>query len=273
MPLIRFPNCKVNLGLHITGRREDGYHNLETVFYPLPLTDILEMIRWPEGPSRLDVTGETVPGPATDNICLKAWNLLKADYPQLPPVQIHLHKLLPLGAGLGGGSADGAFALQMMNELFRLELSREDLIRYALQLGSDCPFFILNQPCVAKGRGEIMTPVQLDLSAYQWVLVNPRLHSSTAEAFRGVKPAPLATPLEEIISRAPDTWKGHLRNDFEDSLFPLYPEMAAIKEALYAAGAIYASMSGSGSTIYGLFPKGAQPVLDFPAHYWIKQIP
>lgn len=271
--MIRFPNCKVNLGLHITGRREDGYHNLETVFYPLPLTDILEIIRVPEGPVRLQVTGVSIPGTETENICIRAWELLKADYPAIPPVHMHLHKLLPLGAGLGGGSADGAFALQMMNELFRLELSREDLVRYALRLGSDCPFFLLNQPCVARGRGEIMTPVQLDLSAYQWVLVNPGVHSSTAEAFRGVKPAPAAIPLEEIISRPPAAWKDQLRNDFEDSLFPLYPEMAAIKEALYAAGAIYASMSGSGSTLYGLFPRDAKPSLNLPAHYWIKQIP
>jgi 4-diphosphocytidyl-2-C-methyl-D-erythritol kinase len=269
--LILFPNCKINLGLHILRKREDGYHDLQTVFYPVSLQDALEVVRHPSPSTDIEYSGSGLPvqGNLSDNICIKAYQCLKLDFPDLPPVKMHLHKTIPMGAGLGGGSADGAFALLLLNKKFNLGLSEEQLLQYALQLGSDCPFFIRNKPCFATGRGEKMEDLALDLSAYKFVLVNPGIHVPTGWAFSQLVPADRST-LKPIVLTPIETWKHTLTNDFEGPVSQKYPEIAAIKTALYKAGAEYASMTGSGSTVYGIFPKEAEPQLSFPAHYFVK---
>lgn len=265
--MIVFPNCKINLGLHITRKRPDGYHDLETVFYPLPLRDALEITTQPptsnEHPE-LILTGLPVNGSPADNLCVKAWQLLKTDFPQLLPVQLHLHKAIPMGAGLGGGSADAAFTLQLLDRKFKLGLTREQLLDYALRLGSDCPFFILNQPCLATGRGEQLQAIELDLSAWSFLLVYPEVHINTGWAFGQITPAPLPIPLIDIIRQPVPTWKDSLVNDFEAPVCRQHSALAHIKEKLYTAGAAYASMTGSGSSFYGIFPRGKAPRDLFP---------
>ncbi|MES1160837.1 MAG: 4-(cytidine 5'-diphospho)-2-C-methyl-D-erythritol kinase, partial [Bacteroidota bacterium] len=255
--MLSFPNCKINLGLRILRRREDGFHDLETVFYPLAVKDALESIR-SEKPG-FTSTGLSIPGEASSNLCLKAWHLLKKDFPQLPAVHIHLHKNIPIGAGLGGGSADGAFMLQLLNRQFRLELSTERLMGYAGQLGSDCPFFILNKPCLAEGRGEKLEPISLDLSGYSLALVNPGIHIGTAWAFSQCTPSGEGPSIRGIIAAPVDTWKGQLVNAFEAPVLRAHPGLKRIKEKLYQAGAIYASMTGSGSSFFGIFAKENVP--------------
>ena len=251
--MIHFPNCKINLGLSILAKRTDGYHELETVFYPIALKDALEII--PSDTLQLTSSGIPVPGDTTQNLCLKAYHLLKKDFPQLPPVQMHLHKHIPMGAGLGGGSSDGSAALVVFNKLFSLGLSTTQLIDYASQLGSDCPFFILNKACHATGRGELLSPIPLDLSSYQFVLVHPGKHISTAWAFQQLTPHTKPESIESIISKPIGEWKNQLFNDFEIPVFKAEPTLAHIKNELYHLGAIYASMSGSGSSLFGIFPK------------------
>jgi 4-diphosphocytidyl-2-C-methyl-D-erythritol kinase len=304
--MLSFPNCKINLGLQILNKREDGYHNLATVFYPVQWRDVIEVIRrddsWqmaddgktlsgvegsdahPERSRRVkqssdnDIhfssTGLTITGDEANNLCIKAYHLLKKDFPSLPSVEMHLHKTIPMGAGLGGGSADGAFTLKLLNDKFQLGLTQQQLIDYALQLGSDCPFFILNKPCYATGRGEILEPVALDLSAYQFVIVNPGIHVNTGWAFaqlqlqgsgRSERPDP-----KSIIQQPITTWKHQLINDFEQPVFKAHPQIAAIKQQLYDAGALYASMTGSGSTVFGVFEK--KQILDFSFKYLMKII-
>jgi 4-diphosphocytidyl-2-C-methyl-D-erythritol kinase len=259
--VVLFPNCKINLGLNIIRKREDGYHDLETVFYPIALKDALEAIRTGEQGIRFNSSGLTVAGNPDDNLCVKAYRLLKQDFPEIGGIEMHLHKQIPMGAGLGGGSADGAFALLLLNRLFALQLSEEQLIRYALQLGSDCPFFILNKPCLATGRGEIMRPVTLDLSPYRFLLINPGIHVSTARAFAGIQPHTPTQSVADIIQLPISQWKDLLVNDFEKNVAGAYPEVTAIKEELYAKGALYASMTGSGSTVYGIFEKTSRAVI------------
>ena len=265
--MVLFPPAKINLGLRILRKRSDGYHDLSTVFYPIGLTDVLEILPGTGTESELRVTGIVPPGGPDDNLCIKAWKLLKADFPQLPPVYLHLHKNIPTGAGLGGGSADGAFALRGLNEKYNLGLSRAQLITYAAQLGSDCPFFIYNEPCSGEGRGEILSPLSLSLKGYHLVLVNPGIHISTKEAFAGVVPNQEVRPVAEILAQPIEQWQGELINDFEASIFPNHPEIARIKQQLIDAGAVYASMSGSGSTVYGIF-KQDPGQLEFPADYF-----
>lgn len=255
--MIRFPNCKINLGLFITNRRNDGYHDLETVFYPVPLQDALEMIASNE--SSIHLTGKTVTGNNQDNLVWKALQLLKQDFPgKIGAFEIHLHKAIPMGAGMGGGSADGAFALDILNELCSLELSKEQLAGYALQLGSDCPFFIYNTPQFASGRGEKMQPVLVDLSQYSLQLVCPDVHVATGKAFSMITPRPAPFDLRTIDELPVGEWKDHISNDFEAPIFQQHPVLAEIKQKLYDAGAIYASMSGSGSTVFGIFEKGVK---------------
>lgn len=268
--MIAFPNCKINLGLHILQKRTDGFHDIETVFYPFPLTDALEIIQSTEPHSTLDTSGITIDALAEDNICFKAYALLKKDFPQLPAVKMHLHKTIPAGAGLGGGSADGAFALQMLNKKFSLGLPQETLINYALQLGSDCPFFVLNRPCVAGGRGELLEPIALDLTAYSIVLVNPGIHVNTGRAFSQVQLNPKPASLKSVITRPVSEWRSALINDFEAPVFKEYPEIREIKESFYKKGALYASMTGTGSTVYALFEKERLPSFNFPDHYFIS---
>lgn len=251
--MLLFPNCKINLGLHILNKREDGFHNLETVFYPISINDALEIIPAADTDLHFSQTGLTVDGNEADNICVKAYHLLKKDFLQLPGIKMHLHKAIPMGAGLGGGSADGAFALQLLNTTFKLQLTQQQLINYALQLGSDCPFFIINQPCFATGRGEIMEPVSLDLSAYKIAIINPGIHVNTGWAFSQLTPAVPAKSIQQIITQPVQTWKDELKNDFEDVVFAAHPLIKSIKETLYNSGALYAAMSGSGSTVFGIF--------------------
>lgn len=263
--MVLFPNAKINLGLNVVQKRPDRYHNLETVFYPVSVKDALEAI--PSAEMAFHISGLPVSGNTDDNLCLKAYYLLKKDFTDLPPVSIHLHKAIPMGAGLGGGSADGAFMLAMLDKQFELHLTQQQLIDYALQLGSDCPFFIINKPCFATSRGENLLPVQADLSAYKIILVNPGIHISTKEAFSNLKPEIPKKSIRQIINQPVSTWKDELINDFEMNVFKLFPEIKEIKDYLYNAGAIYASMTGSGSIVYGIFEANAQVNLSFPENY------
>ncbi|MDE3252728.1 MAG: 4-(cytidine 5'-diphospho)-2-C-methyl-D-erythritol kinase [Bacteroidota bacterium] len=257
--MVVFPNCKINLGLNIIRKREDGYHDLETVFYPLSLRDALEAIRSPDSTGNNGIhftqSGILIPGDHSTNLCVKAWHLLRKDFPQMGPVTCHLHKVIPMGAGLGGGSADGAFMLQLLNQLYHLGMEEKDLREYALQLGSDCPFFISNTPCFATGRGEILEPYPIDLSAYRIILVNPGIHISTAQAFAGIQPTRPGVSISRILQQPVAEWRDQLFNDFEKSLSQIHSKLAAIKTALYDQGAVYASLTGTGSTVYGLFDK------------------
>lgn len=251
--MISFPPCKINLGLNVISKRSDGYHNLETCFYPAPLADALEIL--PAETLSFHVSGNAIPGDAADNLCLKAYRLLQKDF-GLKPVTIFLHKVIPSGAGLGGGSSDGAHTLRLLNNLFKLNLTIEKLKRYALQLGSDCPFFIEDKPMLGTGRGEVLTEVSVDLSGKFLVLVKPKIHVSTAEAYGGVTPAVPLTRIKDILeTQSVGAWRDVLMNDFEKSVFGKYPQIGVIKEKLYQHGALYASMSGSGSSVFGLFEK------------------
>jgi 4-diphosphocytidyl-2-C-methyl-D-erythritol kinase len=218
-------------------------------------------------PSGIHIDGNT-----KDNICVKAWHLLKKDFPELPPVLMHLHKVIPTGAGLGGGSSDGAFTLQILNRLFDLNIPEPVLSAYALQLGSDCPFFLLNQPCFAQGRGESLEPISLDLTGYEILLIHPGIHISTAKAFSSVIPRIPEKSVYGVVQQPVSNWRRELVNDFEESLFPLFPELKEIKESLYAAGAVFASMTGSGSAVYGLFEKGKMPAPAFKEGYRIFRL-
>lgn len=270
--MVFFPNCKINLGLNIIGKRADGYHAIETLFYPIAVTDVLEAVRGAEEGIRFRSTGLAIAGNTSDNLCVKAYHLLQKDFPDLLPVQMHLHKAIPTGAGLGGGSANGAFALKLLNKMGNLALSTEQLMGYALQLGSDCPFFILNQPCFATGRGEIMEPVTLDLSAYRFVIVHPGIHISTAAAFARIHPAQPAKSVREIVQQPVATWKNELVNDFEEAVFASQPVIASLKQELYQQGALYASMTGSGSAVYGIFHKESRPLHVFDPNWHFFEI-
>lgn len=251
-------------------KRSDGFHDLETVFYPLPLTDALEVIT----PGTLTFTGSgiAIPGNTADNLCLKAWQLLKKDFPELPEVNIHLHKHIPIGAGLGGGSADAAFILQLLNNRFQLALTEEQLISYAAILGSDCPFFIRNKPCYATGRGEILEPLALNLDTWSFLLIYPGIHVNTGWAFGRITPKVPEQSLRNSILEPVENWKTTISNDFEAPVFSAHPELAVVKETLYAHGAVYATMSGSGSAMVGLFPKGKIPDITFDAGYKVFQV-
>lgn len=270
--MLLFPNCKINIGLNIIRKREDGFHDLETIFYPIKKQfEALEILQvysentmdqqavktthQPSAAVNFSITGLTIAGDSSNNLCVKAYHLLKKDFPNLPAIQMHLHKVIPMGAGLGGGSADGAFALQLLNDKFELGLLQNQLIDYALQLGSDCPFFIYNQPCFGQGRGEILTPIELDLSAYYMVLVNPNIHINTGWAFGHIKPQQPKKSLKELIQQPIQDWKHTIINDFEAAVILAHPTTADIKNKLYTLGATYAAMSGSGSTFFGLFEK------------------
>jgi 4-diphosphocytidyl-2-C-methyl-D-erythritol kinase len=281
--MIVFPGCKINLGLRILNKREDGFHNLATVFYPLPLREALEIIRNNDQDNKesihFSMSGNAVDGNTADNLCVKAYHLLKKDFPELPAVKMHLHKAIPMGAGLGGGSADAAFTLKLLNEKFQLDLSTELLISYSLQLGSDCPFFIMDRPSYATGRGEILEPINLSLSGYQLLLINPGIQVNTGWAFSQLNFSTSVNTdhsilkqknIKDILSQKPGTWHKELINDFEIPVFLKYPELSTIKEELYQQGAVYAAMSGSGSNVFGLFKKNDNPTLAVPNHYFVK---
>ncbi len=248
--MIVFPNAKINLGLNVVSKREDGYHNLETVFYPIPFTDGLEMAE--TGKEGLTVSGIQPDVASDQNLVFKAYRLLKEDF-DLPVVRFHLHKVIPGGTGLGGGSADASFTLKMINEYFHLSLNVESLKRYASLLGADCPFFIDNRPSFAAGKGDILTPVNVDLSRYHIVLIDPGCTVSTKEAYENVIPAKPEFNLKNLESLPVEQWKNFVTNDFEKTIFQKYPIIGSFKQLLYKSGAVYASMSGSGSSVYGLF--------------------
>lgn len=257
--MLVFPNAKINLGLNITGKRPDGYHNLETVFYPVPLEDALEVTPWEKsGGEKYSFAqyGIKVDGNAEDNLVVKAYKLLDKEY-DLPPVQIHLYKHIPMGAGLGGGSSDAAFMLKLLNDMFGLNIPVEKLEEYAASLGADCAFFIRNKPVFAEGIGNIFSSLPLSLEGYTAVIVKPDIFVSTREAFARIKPCPPAHPLREVVARPVCEWREAMINDFEESVFPQYPVIGEIKEELYKEGAVYAAMSGSGSSVFGLFGEGA----------------
>lgn len=274
--MLIFPNAKINLGLNVIRKRADGFHDLETVFYPVSIRDALELREsLPSDTGQgcnLVVTGIEVDGSPADNICIKAWRLLRAHHPDLPPVDMHLHKGIPTGAGLGGGSADGAFMLKALDRLFGLGISQDVMGRYALQLGSDCPFFLHNSACYAEGRGERLAPLSVGLSRYDIVIVHPRIHVSTAAAFSGIEPRMPDAKVSEVVQRPVEAWRGALVNDFEKTVFVKHPEIRAIKERLYAGGALYASLTGTGSAVYGIFERGEGNVADMPAHYFIRRV-
>ncbi len=249
--MIAFPNAKINLGLNILRKREDGFHELETVFYPVNFCDAIELMESPE--FKFTTSGLAVSGNMDDNLCVKACRILQEKYP-LPSFHIHLHKAIPMGAGLGGGSADAAFVLKLINEKFHLQISDVELEKFAATLGSDCAFFIRNKPALGTGRGEVLNPIELNLKGYKIVLVFPELHISTALAYSLIQPKTPSRSLRSIISSEIANWKEQLINDFEIPIFEKYPALMKIKNDLHEAGAIYAAMSGSGSTLFGIFP-------------------
>ena len=252
--MITYPNAKINLGLNIVEKRPDGYHNLETVFYPINLQDALEVNDLEgEGKYTLKISGTPIEGELDNNLVVKAYQLLKKDFPDMGPVNIHMYKHIPTGAGLGGGSADAAFMLKLLNEKFKLNLSTEKLEEYAAILGADCAFFIQNKPVFASGIGNIFEEINLSLKGYYLVLVKPDIFVSTKDAFANIIPMKPNHSLKEIIRMPVETWRATMKNDFEDSVFKKFPEIAAIKDRLYDMGAIYASMSGSGSSVFGIF--------------------
>lgn len=260
--MIVFPNAKINIGLFVTSKREDGYHNLETVFHPVyQLCDVLEVINSDDHEDAFTSTGLVIDGSAADNLCLKALALMREHAP-IPPLNIHLHKKIPFGAGLGGGSADASFMLKLLNDQYHLKISSHDLEKMAAKLGADCPVFIENKPVLAKGIGNEFSSTQLSISKLWLQIVIPPIHVPTAHAYSNISPAEPVQPLETLLSQPIASWRTSVKNDFELPVFARHPEIAAIKDELYDHGALYAAMSGSGSAVYGLFEALPQTAWD-----------
>lgn len=259
--MIVFPHAKINIGLQVTERRPDGYHNLDTVFYPIPLHDALEVIEAKEAEydCRLHLSGVEIAGDPNTNLVVRAYRLLATDYP-LPSVDIYLHKHIPTGAGLGGGSADASFMLRLLNEMYALNINNEQLEAYATQLGADCPFFITGTPVYATGIGNEFHPITLDLSGLYLVVVKPDVFISTKEAYSMVRPEMPKMTLDKKIAAPISEWRHTISNDFEKGIFSIHPELQEIKEKLYELGAVYAAMSGSGSALFGLFTEPIEKI-------------
>ena len=264
--MLFFPNAKINIGLHIVKKRKDGYHNLSTVFYPISLTDVIEFVPAKTSRTGWKNTGIKVSGKLQDNLIIKAYNLLKQDFP-LPALHIHLHKIIPSGAGLGGGSSNAAFMIKALNTYFSLGLNEKQLLEYAQKIGSDCPFFILNQPVHASGTGNIFTPVKLNLAGLYILLVKPSDSVKTVDAYKNVIPTPEKIPLIQLIEKPIEQWKDWLTNDFEPYALSQYPDIKKIKRILYEKGALFAQMSGSGSSIYGIFYTLPEDISPFQKHF------
>jgi 4-diphosphocytidyl-2-C-methyl-D-erythritol kinase len=260
--MLRFPQAKINLGLNVLARRPDGYHDIESVLVPIPLNDVLEAVLAPDlGVNGLEYTrsGLPIPGPVETDLCFKAVRRLQR-HQDLPGMRVHLHKVVPMGAGLGGGSSDGASTLELVNTLCRLSLNKEQLAAHALELGSDCPFFLEGQVCIARGRGERLIPVPIDLSGLWLILANPGAHVSTAEVYRNTNPTEKPWPIESFLLRDRMLeWEKRLPNTMEPYVLRAYPEVDALKQRLQQAGAFYTAMSGSGSSVFGLFAE--EPVM------------
>ncbi len=252
--MISFPNAKINLGLNVVERRKDGFHNIETIFYPVQWCDVLEIIPDSEGKKNSSFKGSGIKMYSInkENLCLRAYHLLAEKY-KLPVVKIHLHKIIPVGAGLGGGSANAAFALTMLNRLFDLKLTEEQLHDHASELGSDCSFFIRNKPVFASGKGNEFEEIKLSLKNYFITIIKPKVHISTAKAYQHIIPKKPVNSLKELIKLPVTKWKDAIQNDFEKSIFEEFVVIRNIKSKLYNNGAIYASMSGSGSSVFGIF--------------------
>jgi 4-diphosphocytidyl-2-C-methyl-D-erythritol kinase len=268
--MVTFPHCKINLGLQVISRRPDGFHNIETCFYPIAWNDILEIL--PSQEAKLDITGLRIAGESTENLCWKAYQLIKKDF-DLPPVHIHLHKLLPSGAGLGGGSSDAAFTLRTINEIFQLHLSPEKLVAYASSLGSDCTFFLQDSPMMGTGRGEVIDPINVKLKGKYLILLKPDIHVSTSDAYAGVKPREPLRSVRAIVETELEKWRESLANDFEESVFRKFPQLGELKNRLYQVGAVYASMSGSGSSVFGIFDHPVDMKSEFAGMtYWSGEL-
>lgn len=248
--MLAFANSKINIGLNITAKRPDGYHEIETVFYPIKVNDVVELTESKE--LNCVVTGNTFEGHMEDNLCYKAFKLVQQDH-KVPNQQITLLKNTPIGAGIGGGSSDAAHVLKLMNSKFNLGLSIPELENYAALLGADCAFFIRNEPVYATGIGERLASLELNLSGYHLVLLTPPVHVSTSEAYSGVIPNPDTKYLPDIMKMPVQTWKGLVKNDFEESVFSKHPKISQLKDDLYRSGALFASLTGSGSSVYGIF--------------------
>lgn len=255
--MTEYPNAKINLGLNILRKREDGYHDIETVFYPTALTDVLEINECPKALSDIEphITGKTIPGDVTENLVFRVLKDLQDEF-ELPKMEFFLHKRIPLGAGLGGGSSDAAYAMRMANDMFRIGLDEAEMQQRMARYGADCAFFIKNEPVAASGIGDVFSPVSVSLKGKCLLIVKPRTFISTKEAYAGVRPCIPENSAAENVCRDIKEWKGLLKNDFEESVFRNHPEISSIKDTLYDMGASYASMSGSGSALYGIFERG-----------------
>ena len=264
--MLTFPNAKINIGLNIVEKRPDGYHNIETLFYPIPVKDALEIVLSNEGKHAFHSSGILLEGDPEQNLVMKAVHLLEKDF-QIPKLDIYLEKVIPFGAGLGGGSADAAFMLKMLNEFLCLNLPDAQLEHYASKIGADCSFFIKNKPAFASGIGDILEPVEMSLKGYFLVLIKPDIYISTPEAYSLISPQKPEISIKEWIKRPIQEWKNGIVNDFEKNIFVKYPAIAEIKEQLYDKGALYASMSGSGSSVFGIFDKQVDFIEDFNGHY------
>ncbi|MBA2612392.1 MAG: 4-(cytidine 5'-diphospho)-2-C-methyl-D-erythritol kinase [Bacteroidetes bacterium] len=265
--MLVFPNCKINLGLNIVQKRADGFHDIETVFYPVNWCDALEIIegQTDHEPFTFSQSGILIQGKKEENLIYKAWQFI-SEIKAITPIKVHLHKTIPMGAGLGGGSADAAFLISLLNQKFKLGLTSNQTKAIATRLGSDCSFFTENKPVLATCRGDLFSPVKIDLSPYYILVVYPGINSNTKEAYTNCKPKAPAKDLRSIIENiAVEDWKNYLTNDFENTVFIKYPEIKKLKEDLYNSGAIYACMSGSGSSVFGIFKK--EPMLNFDKHY------
>jgi 4-diphosphocytidyl-2-C-methyl-D-erythritol kinase len=268
--MIVFPNAKINLGLNIVEKREDGYHNLESVFFPVGWKDALELIIDKDNPNGIvsfSSSGIEIPGDINDNLCIKAYRIIQQDY-DLPAIKIHLHKHIPMGAGLGGGSSDAVFCIKAINEVCQLNLSWGEMHHYAKQIGSDCSFFITNRPAYATQKGDVLETLSFNLSGKYIVIVHPGIHVSTQKAYASIKPQKPIFNVKEIVLNEPiENWKEKLKNDFEKSVFEQHSEIKLIKDKMYENGAVYASMSGSGSAVYGIFNN--DPTITFNSAYAI----
>jgi 4-diphosphocytidyl-2-C-methyl-D-erythritol kinase len=265
--MLVFPNCKINLGLNVTSKRPDGFHDIETVFYPVNWCEALEVIedKHLKEPFRFSESGLPINGKLEDNLIYKAYKLI-SQIRAIPNIKVHLHKSLPMGAGLGGGSSDAAFFINLIDQKFNFGINHEEKSSIASKLGSDCSFFLKNQPVLAKGKGNEFSPIKVDLSNYYILIVHPNIHSNTKDAYDGIIPKTPKKDLRTVIEDMPITeWKNNLHNTFEDTVFIKYPEIKTLKDSFYLKGALYACMSGSGSSVFGIFKN--EPKLNFDPNY------
>jgi 4-diphosphocytidyl-2-C-methyl-D-erythritol kinase len=271
--MLFFPNCKINLGLHVVSKRNDGFHDIETVFYPIGWQDGLEVIENKNGrePIILTYSGNAIHGDTKDNLVYKVWELITA-FKKIPPVKVHLYKNIPMGAGLGGGSSDAAFFINLLDKKFNLGIPNGQKTEIASKIGSDCPFFIENKPVLAKGRGNIFYEIKTDLQKYYFLVVHPGIHCNTKEAYQGLAPQKPANDLKSVIEKQPlKEWKNLLVNDFENYVFKMHPEIKELKHLLYDSGAVYASLSGSGSAVFGIFEEKPDVSFNTSFNYFLQK--